>query len=229
MMISDGIFSPMNLPALRRPSAWRTGPMATIIVLHLLLIYGLQTGLFRQVIQPMIQPAREQIFISLIAPTKAQQAQPSKTVDVVKTGSLKTRFEPLVELPPEPEAIALAVPPTSAIELTQPVATVLAAPVLAPIPEPRTISSGVEYLRQPRPEYPLSARRLREEGKILLRVLVNVEGFPEQAEIEKSSGFSRLDEAARRAVLAALFKPHREGGRPIAVYALIPISFQLET
>jgi protein TonB len=66
-----------------------------------------------------------------------------------------------------------------------------------------------------------------EEGRVVLRILINEKGQPERVEIEKSSGFSRLDEAARQAALNALFKPHIENGRPIAVYAMVPIGFKL--
>jgi protein TonB len=225
MIRSASNFPPLAQPTMAQPSAWRAGPLATIILLHLLLVYGLQSGLFKRV----VQAAPEQIFISLIRPKMPQPAQPIKTVRIVKNVIPTAHFAPAVNLAPAPEAIVLNLPaPTLAVQAPTALAA-LAAPVPVPAAEPRTISSALEYIRPPRPEYPSSARRLREEGKILLRVLVNAEGLAEQAVVQKSSGFSRLDDAARRAVLAALFKPHREDGRPIAVYALIPISFQLES
>lgn len=67
-----------------------------------------------------------------------------------------------------------------------------------------------------------------EEGKAMLRVLVNDKGRAERIEIQKSSGSPRLDEAARQAVQRALFKPYMEDGKPVAVFAVIPISFQLD-
>jgi protein TonB len=92
---------------------------------------------------------------------------------------------------------------------------------------PKTVS-GVEYVQPPRPEYPATSRRMNEEGKVMLRVLVNERGRPEQAEVQKSSGYSRLDEAARQAAMRAVFKPHAEDGKPVAVYALIPINFSIQ-
>ncbi|MGB6055012.1 MAG: energy transducer TonB, partial [Burkholderiaceae bacterium] len=93
---------------------------------------------------------------------------------------------------------------------------------------PKTITSGVEYLQPPRPEYPLLSRRKNEEGKVMLRVLINQKGRTEQVEIMSSSGFPRLDEAARQAVLRAVFKPQIEDGKPVMVYTNVPITFQLE-
>jgi protein TonB len=68
---------------------------------------------------------------------------------------------------------------------------------------------------------------MAEEGTVMVRILVNEKGRPERAEIQQSSGFSRLDEAAKQAAMGALFKPYMEDGRPIAVYATVPIAFKL--
>ena len=68
-----------------------------------------------------------------------------------------------------------------------------------------------------------------EEGRVMLRVLVNEKGRPERVEIQQTSGSPRLDEAARQAAQRAVFKPHIENGRAIAVFAIIPIKFQLDS
>ncbi len=91
---------------------------------------------------------------------------------------------------------------------------------------PVTVSS-VEYLQPPKPDYPISAKRAGEQGKVLLRVLVDEKGQPERVDIRESAGFARLDEAARQAVLRASFKPHLEDGRAVPVYVMVPISFAL--
>ena len=92
---------------------------------------------------------------------------------------------------------------------------------------PRTITSGVEYLRAPQPEYPALSKRMGEQGKVVLRILVNEKGLPDQVLVQTSSGFARLDEAGRQAALRALFKPHLEDGRPVAVFVIVPLNFQL--
>ncbi len=126
-------------------------------------------------------------------------------------------------------------PPTAVSTVTdtsqteaEPMTSAAAAPLAPPAPaRPKLISSGAEYIHPPRPEYPALSRRLGEEGKVVLRILINEKGQPEQVEVEKSSGSSRLDSAACQAALRALFKPHIEDGKPIAVYALVPIGFKL--
>ena len=73
------------------------------------------------------------------------------------------------------------------------------------------------------------SRRLGEQGTVLLRILVNEKGLAEKVLVQTSSGSSRLDEAGRQAALRALFKPHLEDGRAVAVYVLVPLNFQLPT
>ncbi|RCS58376.1 energy transducer TonB [Parvibium lacunae] len=98
----------------------------------------------------------------------------------------------------------------------------------APAAQPKVVTQGIAYLVKPDPQYPPLARRAGEEGTALIRVLVNTEGRPEEANVQQSSGFNRLDEAARKAVLAARFRPHQENGQAIRVWTLVPISFTLE-
>jgi len=93
---------------------------------------------------------------------------------------------------------------------------------------PKTIpASAVEYITTPQPAYPLYSRRARETGTVMLRVLISEDGLPTHIEIEKSSGYGRLDEAAMAAMKGARFKPYRENGRALAVWAPAPIVFEL--
>jgi protein TonB len=66
-----------------------------------------------------------------------------------------------------------------------------------------------------------------EQGKVVLRILVNEKGLPDQVHVQTSSGFARLDEAGRQAALRALFKPYMEDGRPVAVFVIVPLNFTL--
>ena len=118
---------------------------------------------------------------------------------------------------PEPQAAAAE---------AAPVAPPAASAPAAPAP-PKTVS-GVEYIQPPQPDYPPIAKRMGEQGRVMLRVLVSDRGRPEKVDVQKSSGFARLDEAARQAAMRAMFKPHLEDGKPVAVYALIPINFAIQ-
>jgi protein TonB len=84
------------------------------------------------------------------------------------------------------------------------------------------------YLQNPDPEYPALSQRLGEEGRVLLRVLVSLEGRAEQIEIKQGSGFARLDAAAQAAVRRWRFQAARRGSEAVAAWVLVPITFHLD-
>jgi len=87
--------------------------------------------------------------------------------------------------------------------------------------------SEVAYLVQPAPHYPPESRRIREQGLVMLRVLIDESGHAKAVEIYKSSGHPRLDEAARAAVARAIFKPYVDGGIARSAAAIVPVEFSL--
>jgi protein TonB len=87
---------------------------------------------------------------------------------------------------------------------------------------------AADYLRNPAPPYPPMSRRLGEQGKVLLRVLVNTAGSADEVQVRDSSGSPRLDEAARETVKRWKFVPARRGEEPVPTWVLIPVSFKLE-
>lgn len=95
-------------------------------------------------------------------------------------------------------------------------------------PPPVLGSSQITYIRQPKPVYPAFSKRAGETGKVMLRVLVDVNGRPKEVKLEKSSGSDRLDKAAIDAARNALLSPHKENGKPREAYVLMPIVFELE-
>ena len=85
-----------------------------------------------------------------------------------------------------------------------------------------------DYLRNPRPPYPAISRRMREEGKVTLRVLVTPDGSADSVEIKTSSGSARLDESALRTVRQWRFIPARRGDTAVQSWVLVPVIFKLE-
>lgn len=77
------------------------------------------------------------------------------------------------------------------------------------------------------PKYPPQAVRQHMTGKVLLKVLVGVDGSPEEVTVEKSSGSRLLDQAAIEAVKNWKFNAGSKGGKPSRGYALVPIEFNL--
>lgn len=75
--------------------------------------------------------------------------------------------------------------------------------------------------------YPLASRRNREQGTVVLKVLVKANGTAGTAEIKTSSGFSRLDSAALEAVKTLRFEPAMAGGKPVEEWVAVPFVFRL--
>jgi periplasmic protein TonB len=98
-----------------------------------------------------------------------------------------------------------------------------------PTTEPSALRliSAVEYVREPSPRYPPQSRRLREQGLVVLRVLIDEKGQACDITVESSSGHVRLDRAAKEAVARAAFRPYVEDGLPRRALVLIPIEFTL--
>ena len=84
-----------------------------------------------------------------------------------------------------------------------------------------------DYLRNPAPAYPPMSRRRGEQGEVRLRVWVSADGRAERVAVQQSSGFSRLDEAALKAVADWRFVPAQQGGRAVAAQVIVPVAFRM--
>lgn len=136
--------------------------------------------------------------------------------------------------PPPPQLLASSTPseaPAAFAVPPQPPTPVPAAPIdVAPAPVAITAARfDADYLDNPKPIYPLVARRLGEQGKVLLRVHVSAAGLAEKVELKAGSGYARLDQAATDAVSRWRFVPARRGDQAIAAWVQVPITFQLES
>ena len=78
------------------------------------------------------------------------------------------------------------------------------------------------------PEYPPTARRLGQEGTVVLLIYVQADGKVSDVKIQKSSGFDKLDEAAlREAKRSWRFIPAKEGNTPVAEWGQFAVTFRL--
>jgi protein TonB len=90
-----------------------------------------------------------------------------------------------------------------------------------------TVTARPRYRSNPEPEYPLSARRNRQEGVVLLTVGVAVDGRPADIALKQSSGHPSLDEAAIDAVRGWTFDPARAGGVAVPSHVVVPVRFSM--
>jgi len=139
--------------------------------------------------------------------------------------------EPVPQPEPEPQPEPQPVEQTPVAEApAQADAPQADTPVDAEISEEESLVEPdfrADYLRNPAPAYPRIARKLGEEGEVLLKVLVNPQGRPITVELDTSSGFARLDKAAIEAVQRWSFVPARRAGRATEAWVIVPIVFNL--
>jgi protein TonB len=94
-----------------------------------------------------------------------------------------------------------------------------------PVP---TFDPGPAYTYNPKPRYPRTARRRGQQGTVVLLVEVRANGRAGEIEIEKSSGYELLDNAAVKAIRRWRFVPAEKAGIPVGTKVKIPVEFNLE-
>jgi protein TonB len=155
------------------------------------------------------------------------QADPEPIMATMMEAST-AEAEPPRDLTPPPANVvySLTVPQELSFE-SEAAPEVISAAISTETPQftaPPMVES-VEYVRAPAPVYPAESKRKRERGTCVLRVMVDSTGRPAQIQVERSSGYDRLDSAAREAVEKALFHPYEVNGIAKPAQVLIPIEF----
>jgi protein TonB len=149
-------------------------------------------------------------------PQRTERPQPKARPVLAMAASAETAPAAFSVPAPAPE------PPAAAAS-----APVAAGPVQAAAPV-TAVRYDAAYLHNPEPKYPPISRRLGEQGKVLLKVRVTAEGLPAAVDLERSSSFERLDEAARQVVGRWRFVPAKRGEQAIEASVIVPIVFRLE-
>lgn len=222
------------------PSAPRISRNALIaggvVVLHVGMLWLLQTGLLRRAVEIIVPVA---LLSEMITPP-APKVEPPPTPRPPEPQQPVKKAEPRLPPPPVPQAIADPTPapnaPTGttapqppAPPMAAPVAPAAAAPAAPPAPARIELpSSDAAYLQNPPLTYPSMSTRLGEQGKVLVRVLIGADGRPQKAELKRTSGFDRLDRAALDYVMKCRYVPGTVGGTPQAMWYEAPVDFILK-
>lgn len=111
------------------------------------------------------------------------------------------------------------------------------APPAPPTPPPappapkivQVTEAQTQYIVRPQLVYPSVSKRMNEVGSVVIAVDYDARGIPKRAEVFKSSGFERLDRAAREAAMTSRVTPFRQAGASEeTVYRLMaPFNFVL--
>lgn len=204
----------------RNPAKHLAG-IAFVVVFHVLLVYGLMNGLARKVVEVVKGPLETRLIEDI------KKAPPP---DTPPPPPPKLAPPPPPYIPPPEINVAVAVTQnTGAITAIARTPPPVAAPVVAAPRAAVRTQPVVDAKRScAEPEYPSASRRLEEEGTVLLRFLIDVDGKAVKSEIESSSGYARLDEAARQALGRCQFKPGTVDGKPEQSWASLKYTWKLQ-
>jgi protein TonB len=186
-----------------------------IVLFHAIAFFAVAQLRLHDDTRAMLEPLTVRIISQ---PQERTEVKPVEVKTVVPNVSVQPPEAPIYELPVIAEQSDRAI--TIPVRATTPVAA------NEDRGAPKLIST-VEYLREPVPRYPPQSRKLREQGLVMLRVMIDERGVACSIEVETSSGYARLDHAAREAVSRAAFRPYVEDGAPRRAMVLIPIEFSL--
>ncbi len=208
----------------RKPTKHLIG-LGLVIVLHLLLFWAINSGLAQSFVKKINRPV-EAILLADTPPDLVPPQPAPKLSPPPKSLPPPTASVPVPDVP-----APLAAPAANAI------AAVSAAPQPAAPPATSAPSGKADAVRTSavvnsanceKPEYPSASRRMEEEGTVSLRFLIGVDGKVIQSEIEKSSGYKRLDEAARAGLSRCQFRPATVDGKPEQAWASMRYTWRLE-
>ncbi|MBC7780633.1 MAG: energy transducer TonB [Proteobacteria bacterium] len=220
-----------------------------VVLLHVAALWTLQTGLLRsavevflpvEVLSEVITSPRPKVatpppesvkppVLRQIKPTVPNAARSPAPIDQPTVQEIA----PTPSTPPTPLAITdTERAPNAPVGQVapQPVAAAPAAVATAPAPPLKVElpASDADYLQNPKVAYPLASKRLGEQGRVVVRVLIGADGAAHRAEVRQSSGFARLDEAALATVLKWRYVPGKRGGVAETMWFNVPINFVLE-
>ena len=252
------MFATSLSPASTVPPPGRTAVIVgSVVLLHAVALWALQRGLVRppaevivpaQILAELIAPppppaappAPTPPPPAPPAPASPPPPKPRPAPPPPKPRAAPPRPAPVVQ--PRPAAPVVAPAPTApapvpAAPEPTPSPAAAAAPA-APAPSPPAPpappvivqpSTSAAHLNNPAPAYPAMSKRLGESGRVVVRVLIGPDGRAQDARIQRSSGFDRLDQVALETARDRWrYVPGTRNGVPEAMWFNVPLNFVLE-
>ena len=222
--------------------------VVSVLLLHAGGLWALQSGLLRRVVADLVVPAEVLIDMS---PTQAELASPQPQPPIaMHTPAPRTPAPqpvPAQASPTAPAPLAVPATPTESdtfVRSPAPIAAAVSAntattgasntspPTSTAVaiyraPALELPSSDAQFLNNPTPAYPALSKRLGEQGKVVIRTYIGVDGIAQQAHIKQSSGFDRLDQAALATALKWRYLPGKRTGVAEAMWFDVPFTWIL--
>ena len=203
----------------------RTVGLVLTAALNAGLIYALLAGL-GMVPMPVMPPPPIHTRVIIEPQNRQLPPPPQPTIPAPKITDF---VPPIIEIPLVPEGDRNTITTPQA----QPTAPPAESPQVASLNPPATPPVIVTPPRaimatHTIPDYPPVARRLGEQGMLRLRLVIAADGTVEDARVETSSGYRRLDDAAIQWVKAHWrYEPAMQGPKAIPSTATADVTFRL--
>lgn len=183
----------------------------------------------RTAASPPVQPRPKALAATPDTATSANASPPMVNNLVSAVEAVAALASPAVSSPASPNTGSA----TNALNNTAPSATAAAAPSVNGEAGAAGARQGVSIdaryaASNPVPPYPPLARRLGEQGTVVLRILVTTDGRADRVEIKKSSGSPTLDRSAETTLKQWRFIPAKIDGKPVEEWYETRWTFKLE-
>lgn len=213
-------------------------PLALVVLAHIGVLAGM-SSMRHATVPPQPLPA---LMVDVIAPdpvqpkeveappptpvTRRELPRPTQKPPVLATQSAVAQEQAETPKPTQPIQPTPA-EPTAAQTTAAPSPTTQTATEAVHVPVATAPRYDANYLKNPKPAYPPLSQRQNEQGTVKLKVLVEATGLPSKVEVEKSSGYERLDKSAVAAVTRWEFIPAKRGNQAVSGWVSVPIVFSL--
>jgi len=200
-------------------SAPRLAGLAVAAVLHAVAVYALVNSLAPRA------PAPLPVMTTIVAaPETAPPAPPPPVQPSFRPPPPAFVPTPTVRLQTPPPRTAI----TTVTETPPPAPPAPPAAKVAAPSAPVRVGPGLDLAHSREPEYPPVSRRLHEQGSLIVRVLVGVDGRAIDVKLEQSCGYPRLDEAALDGIRSSYrFVPATVDGRPEQAWFTFKFTWKL--
>lgn len=202
--------------------------LGAVLMFHALAIWAMQSGLLMRAVElvvpvealaqiieppkPVVPPPPPVVPKEPPPPMKQAVFKPAPPIPQTQAPPQILAVETPAPTPNAPAAVQIA-PPAPLLAPSIPVAAVVSPAPVPPVPVKVVLpSSDADYLNNPKPVFPLMSKRLGEQGNVKVRIFIGADGLPKKAELQQTSGYERLDQAALAAVMQWRFVPGKRGG-----------------
>lgn len=209
-----------SFPSLHSWSSPRSWALAIIVLLHAGFFWALTNGLSVPIPDVLKPKAPELIPVVERLPTPPE---PIKPIDVqLPINQHVTVVKPVIDVPVfEQEEAGPYVP-----EPTPPGSFDDGGSVSPPLPV--IVEPHIDTRRAlSEPYYPPQEIRMGHEGTVVLSLHILADGRVGDVKVERSSGFAKLDESAKREAKKWRFVPGTRDGAPMAMWKQMPVTFRL--